>query len=117
MTGDNAAYNDVVLLSKDYISYKSEMPINDKLFHVRCCTRILNILVEDELSEISDIIKNVRESMKHVVSTEARLNMFSEIAKPLKLSSKHLVIDCCTMWNATNYMIMTALEFNLYLLA
>ena len=112
VTVDNAAYNDVAIrLLKDNLSYKSEMPLHGKLFHVRCCAHILNLLVQDGLSEISDIIKNVRESVKHIVNAEARLNMFSEIAKQLKLSSKRLVLDCCTRWNATYYMLTAALEF------
>ena len=112
MTVDNAAYNDLaVRLLKDNLSYKSEMPLHGKLFHVRCCAHILNLLVQDGLSEISDIIKNVHESVKHIVNAEARLNMFSEIAKQLKLSSKRLVLDCCTRWNATYYMLTAALEF------
>ena len=97
MTVDNAAYNDVVVrLLKDNLSYKTEMPLNRKLFHVKCCAHILNLLVQDGLSEIFDIIKNVCESVKHVVNVEARLNIFSEITKQLKLSSKCLVLDYCT---------------------
>ncbi|KAK6115446.1 hypothetical protein DH2020_007715 [Rehmannia glutinosa] len=37
--------------------------------------------------------------------------MFSEIAKQLQLSSKKLVLDCCTRWNATYYMLSAALKF------
>ncbi|KAH6784339.1 hypothetical protein C2S52_009298 [Perilla frutescens var. hirtella] len=40
-----------------------------------------------------------------------RTTLFSEIAKQLKLSSKKLVLDCCTRWNATYYMLLAALEF------
>ncbi|KAG6472410.1 zinc finger BED domain-containing protein RICESLEEPER 2-like [Zingiber officinale] len=40
-----------------------------------------------------------------------RINMFSEIAKQLQLSSKKLVMDCCTRWNVTFCMLSTALEF------
>ncbi|KAH6832928.1 hypothetical protein C2S53_000471 [Perilla frutescens var. hirtella] len=37
--------------------------------------------------------------------------MFSDIVKQLKLSSKKLVLDCCTRWNATYFMLSAALEF------
>ncbi|KAI3446774.1 hypothetical protein Pfo_003439 [Paulownia fortunei] len=112
VTVDNAAYNDVVVrMLKDNLSYKNNLPLSGKLFHVRCCAHILNILVQDGLSEIQDVIFNVRETVKHIAVSEIRINMFSEIAKQLQLSSKKLVLDCCTRWNATYCMLSAALEF------
>ncbi|KAH6757669.1 hypothetical protein C2S52_023340 [Perilla frutescens var. hirtella] len=63
------------------------------------------------ITSIQDIISKVRESVKHVAASEMRTTLFSEIAKQLKLSSKKLVLDCCTRWNATYYMLSAALEF------
>ncbi|XP_075512776.1 zinc finger BED domain-containing protein RICESLEEPER 2-like [Primulina tabacum] len=112
ITVDNATYNDVAIrMLKDNLSYKNNLPLGGKLFHVRCCAHILNLLVQDGLSEIHNIISNVRESVKHISASEFRLNIFSEIAKQLQLSSKKLVMDCCTRWNATYCMLSTALEF------
>ncbi|XP_042467208.1 zinc finger BED domain-containing protein RICESLEEPER 2-like [Zingiber officinale] len=112
ITVDNASYNDVaVRMLKDNLSYKNNLPLGGKLFHVRCCAHILNLLVQDGLSEIQDIIFNVRESVKHIAASETRVNIFSEISKQLKLSSKKLVLDCCTRWNATFCMLSAALEF------
>ncbi|XP_074562601.1 zinc finger BED domain-containing protein RICESLEEPER 1-like [Curcuma longa] len=67
--------------------------------------------MQDGLSEIQDIIFNVRESAKHITASETRVTIFSEISKQLKLSSKKLVLDCCTRWNATFCMLSAALEF------
>ncbi|XP_042422802.1 zinc finger BED domain-containing protein RICESLEEPER 2-like [Zingiber officinale] len=50
-------------------------------------------------------------SVKHIAASETRVNIFSEISKQLKLSSKKLVLDCCTRWNATFCMLSAALEF------
>ncbi|XP_073152759.1 zinc finger BED domain-containing protein RICESLEEPER 2-like [Henckelia pumila] len=112
VTVDNAAYNDVaVRMLKENLSYKNSLPLGGKLFHVRCCAHILNLLVQDGLSEIQNIISNVRESVKHISASESRINIFSDIAKQLQLSSKKLVMDCCTRWNATYCMLSTALEF------
>ena len=109
---DNASYNDVaVRMLKDNLSYKNQLPLSGKLFHVRCCAHILNLLVQDGLSEIGEIIKNVRESIKYVIQLESRLNIFGDIVKQLKLPSKQLILDCCTRWNATYFMLSSALEF------
>ena len=65
VTVDNASYNDVATrLLKDNLSYKHNLALGGKLFHVRCCAHILNLLVQDGLSEIGDIIKSVCESVK-----------------------------------------------------
>ncbi|XP_073062862.1 zinc finger BED domain-containing protein RICESLEEPER 2-like isoform X2 [Primulina eburnea] len=112
VTVDNAAYNDVAIRSlKENLSYKNSLPLSGKLFHVRCCAHILNILVQDGLSEIQNIISNVRDTVKHISASEHRIKIFSEIAKQLQLSSKKLILDCCTRWNSTYFMLSTALEF------
>ncbi|KAG8650724.1 hypothetical protein MANES_07G065770v8 [Manihot esculenta] len=109
---DNARYNDVaVRMLKDNIAYKNSLAHHGKLFHVRCCAHILNLLVQDGLSEIADIIKNVRESVKHLVVSKSRCLIFSEIAKQLKLPSKKLLLDCGTRWNATYFILSAALKF------
>ncbi|XP_073042089.1 zinc finger BED domain-containing protein RICESLEEPER 2-like [Primulina eburnea] len=98
ITVDNATYNDVAIrMLKENLSYKNNLPLGGKLFHVRCCAHILNLLVQDGLSEIQNIISNVCESVKHISASKFRLDIFSEIVKQL--------------WNATYCMLSTALEF------
>ncbi|XP_039042324.1 zinc finger BED domain-containing protein RICESLEEPER 2-like [Hibiscus syriacus] len=63
------------------------------------------------LSEIEDVIENVRESVKHIAASTARLTMFSDIVKQLQLPNKRLILDCCTRWNATYSMLSCAMEF------
>ncbi|KAH6764506.1 hypothetical protein C2S51_015755 [Perilla frutescens var. frutescens] len=105
VTVDNASNNDVVVRTlQENLSYDQSLPLSGKIFHV-------NILVQDGLSAIQETISKVRDSVKHVIASEMRTIMFSEIAKQLKLSSKKLVLDCCTRWNATYYMLSAALEF------
>ncbi|KAG8647212.1 hypothetical protein MANES_09G066201v8 [Manihot esculenta] len=103
---DNTSYNDVVVrMLKDNLAYKNSLALNSKLFHVRCCAYILNLLIQDGLSEIACIIKNVRESVKYLVAYESHRLIFSEIAKQLKLPFKKLLLDCGTRWNATYFML------------
>ncbi|XP_030964253.1 zinc finger BED domain-containing protein RICESLEEPER 1-like [Quercus lobata] len=109
ITLDNANNNDaVVRILKDAI--KRKLMLGGKIFHVRCCAYIINLLVQDELSEIETVIENVRESVKYLIASEARLTKFGEIAKQLQLLSKKLILDCPTSWNATYAMLVATLE-------
>ncbi|KAL4649293.1 hypothetical protein ACB092_01G004900 [Castanea dentata] len=107
---DNANNNDAaVRILKDVI--KRKLMLGGKIFHVRCCAHIINLLVQDGLSEIEKVIENVRESVKYLIASEARFIKFGEIAKQLQLPSKKLILDCPTCWNATYAMLAAALEF------
>ncbi|GJU68262.1 zinc finger BED domain-containing protein RICESLEEPER 2-like protein [Tanacetum coccineum] len=112
LTVDNAKTNDVVAKKlRENLNLQGKLAIGGKLFHVRCCAHILNLLVQDGLSEIGKIIHNVRESVKHVGASPGRLHVFSELSKQLLVSRKHLILDVSTRWNATYAMLSTALEF------
>ncbi|KAK5812478.1 hypothetical protein PVK06_027908 [Gossypium arboreum] len=109
---DNTSYNDAaVRMLKDSLSFHKKLPLNGKLFHVRCCENILKLLVHDGLFEIEDIIDNVRESMKYITASTVRLTMINDIVKQLQLPNKRLILDCCTRWNATYAMVLGVLEF------
>ncbi|CAL5372511.1 unnamed protein product [Camellia sinensis] len=68
-------------------------------------------MVHDTLGQIGDIVDGVRDGVKYLSASEARLNQFSEIAKQLQLPSKKLILDCPTRWNAAYMMLSAALEF------
>ncbi|KAK9057108.1 hypothetical protein SSX86_024475 [Deinandra increscens subsp. villosa] len=112
LTVDNATTNDVVARKlKESINLQKKLPIDGQLFHVRCSAHILNLLVQDGLSEIQAIIHNVRQSVKHAAASSSRVHTFSELAKRQKLPKRRLVLDVSTRWNATYAMLSTALEF------
>ncbi|KAE8709720.1 hypothetical protein F3Y22_tig00110328pilonHSYRG00209 [Hibiscus syriacus] len=112
LTVDNAKTNDVVARKlMEILNLQKKLDVGGKLFHVRCCAHILNLLVQDGLGEIEDIIHNVRESVKHVNASPGRLHIFSELAKQLSMPKKHLILDVSTRWNATYAMLSTSLEF------
>ncbi|WOL01391.1 zinc finger BED domain-containing protein RICESLEEPER 2-like [Canna indica] len=97
---------------KDSFTLKKNLFFGGKIFHVRCCAHILNIMVQDGLIVIHDIISKVRESVKYIKGSPARLHKFNEIARQLQLSfTKRLVLDVSTRWNSTYAMLESALEF------
>ncbi|KAI8534543.1 hypothetical protein RHMOL_Rhmol10G0098500 [Rhododendron molle] len=98
ITMDNASYNDLTLknLQGTFKLLKKKLLFDGKLFHVRFCALILNLMVQDGLSVIGGVIEWVREAVKYLVASESRLIQFSEIAKQLQLPSKRLILDCLT---------------------
>ena len=110
ITLDNANNNNAaVRILKDAI--KRKLMLGGKIFHVCCCAHIINLLVQDGLSEIETVIENICESVKYLIASKARLIKFGGIAKQLQLPSKKLILNCPTCWNAKYAMLAAALEF------
>ncbi|XP_071924939.1 zinc finger BED domain-containing protein RICESLEEPER 2-like [Coffea arabica] len=109
---DNTSNNDVaVIILRDDISRSKKLICDGKLFHVRCCAHILNLVVQDGISEIVDITKAIRDSVEFVNRSEGRALMFAEIAQQLHIPGKKLLYDCKTRWNATFEMLNCAIKF------
>nr|KAJ0205847.1 hypothetical protein LSAT_V11C500248670 [Lactuca sativa] len=75
---DNAAYNDRALRRlKEIFSRVRKFTCGGRLFHVRCYTHILNLLVKDGHAMIDYVIGEVHEGI-------ARLQTFSNSAHQLQ---------------------------------
>jgi hypothetical protein len=112
ITVDNASANDFAIkIIKDDFLLKNSMLVGGRLFHVRCCAHITNLLVQSGLAEIKDIIDDVRQGIKYIVAAEGRMNVFREIANRLDLPCKKLILDVPTRWNSTYMMLDTAIQF------
>nr|KAJ0212044.1 hypothetical protein LSAT_V11C400164530 [Lactuca sativa] len=109
---DNASNNDsaVRILSETFSRVK-KLPCGGKLFHVRCCAHILNLMVQDGLSRISYIIEDIHETVTFINQNEGRLNLFSEIVQQLQLPHRKLILECKTRWNSTYQMLSAAIKF------
>lgn len=109
---DNASYNDrVVGKLKTDCSRVKKLSCGGRLFHVRCCAHILNLLVKDGLSKIETVIDEVREAVKYINSSEGRRLTFSTAAEQLSVSDRRLLIDVPTRWNSTYDMLSLAIKF------
>ncbi|XP_057791041.1 zinc finger BED domain-containing protein RICESLEEPER 2-like [Salvia miltiorrhiza] len=97
---DNASNNDVAIrILADTFSRNKKLLCGGKLFHVRCCAHILNLMVQEGLSRIAYIIEDIHESVLFINYNEARLRAFSEIVQQLQLPHRKLVLECKTRWN------------------
>ncbi|XP_042380427.1 zinc finger BED domain-containing protein RICESLEEPER 2-like [Zingiber officinale] len=112
LTVDNCTTNDAMIeLILDKLP-PSSLILEGKLFHMRCCAHILNLVVRDGLELISDSIETIRYSVAFWTATPKRDEKFIETARQLKVpSTKKLELDCKTRWNSTYLMLNTALEY------
>ena len=109
---DNASANDsAIRILKENFSRSRKLLCGGKLFHVRCCAHILNLMVQDGLIQIKPIIENVHDSVSYINQSEARLRTFSEIVQQLQLPARRLILDCKTRWNSTYEMLSCAVKF------
>jgi len=62
ITVDNARANDsAIRIIKDDFELTNELDVGGRLFHVRCCAHVTNLLVQARLAEIEDIVDSVRQ--------------------------------------------------------
>ncbi|XP_058736659.1 zinc finger BED domain-containing protein RICESLEEPER 2-like [Vicia villosa] len=109
---DNASANDncISRLKRDF-SGRRNLPLDGKLFHVRCCAHILNLLVQDGLDMIKVIVDKVRNSVKYLLNSETRCKAFKKIVDELQLEGRMQVLDTKNRWNSTWLMLSTAYHY------
>ncbi|KAJ1685814.1 hypothetical protein LUZ63_017204 [Rhynchospora breviuscula] len=73
---DNASSNDACIRQLLDGPMRDALPVDGSVFHQRCGCHILNLVVQDGLSVLSDEIKNVREMMKYLRHSQARMERF-----------------------------------------
>ncbi|PKU75367.1 Putative AC transposase [Dendrobium catenatum] len=97
-------------LLKDSFRVKKKLFFGGRLFYVRCCAHILNLMVKDGIKSVEYIIDKIRDTVNFVNASEARLVRFSEVVQQLQLHTRKLVMDCPTRWNSTYSMLTVALR-------
>ncbi|XP_054800155.1 zinc finger BED domain-containing protein RICESLEEPER 1-like [Prosopis cineraria] len=113
ITMDNASSNDTALsyLKRRLRNWKGMVCGGDYL-QLRCCAHILNLVVNDGLKELKNSFDAIRNAIKYVRSSPARLQKFKSVAELEKLDTTSLVcLDVNTRWNSTYLMLESALKF------
>ncbi|XP_043698432.1 zinc finger BED domain-containing protein RICESLEEPER 2-like isoform X3 [Telopea speciosissima] len=101
-----------VELLKTNLNLKNALVCSGYFFHNRCCSHILNIIVQDGLKCIDETVLLVRSSITYVKAFQVRKVQFLEICKQLGISStKGLHADVSTRWNSTYQMLESALFY------
>ena len=79
ITLDNASNNNVAIQR-----LKRFWQINDdhaKLFHVRCCAHILNLIVKDGLKRVDSTLEKIRDIALILIVPKQNMNYFFIVAK------------------------------------
>lgn len=111
---DNASSNQVAL---DYIKEKignwNCLLLGGSFMHVRCCCHVLNLIVRDGMEELDNSIDAIRNAVKYIRSSPARLDRFRKCAIREKVEHKGGVVplDVCTRWNSTYFMLDVAIKY------
>jgi hypothetical protein len=61
---------------KPKLNMKKALLCEGEFFHILCCAHILNLIVQDELKEITDAIQNIRDSVKYFRRSQVRKQNF-----------------------------------------
>jgi len=99
-------------LLKTQLKLKQALLANGELFHVRCCTHILNLIVQNGLKELDGCISKIRESIKYVKGSQIRKQKFLECVAHVSLDSrKSLRQDVPIRWNSTFLMLESSFYY------
>ncbi|XP_073153739.1 zinc finger BED domain-containing protein RICESLEEPER 2-like [Henckelia pumila] len=113
VTVDNASSNDVTVkeLSKQFSKWGTNLMDGHHL-HVRCMAHVINLIVQDGLKEIGDSVRRVRQAVRYIRQSPARIKRFKDCCEIEKITSKRsLCLDVATRWNSTYLMLKAAQEF------
>ncbi|KAL4578780.1 hypothetical protein LXL04_014911 [Taraxacum kok-saghyz] len=113
ITLDNASSNDVCVgLLKNQFRLMNTLVYDGKLFHLRCCAHILNLIVQDGLKQIDVAVEKVRECVKYVKGSSGRKVRFAQCCTQNLLDyKKALMQDVPTRWNSTYRMLSCAIYY------
>ncbi|KAF7820677.1 zinc finger BED domain-containing protein RICESLEEPER 2-like [Senna tora] len=76
------------------------------------CAHILNLVVNDGLKDLHNSISAIRNVVRYVRSSPARLQRFKDLVQKEKIDCNALVcLDIVTRWNSTYLMLEHALKF------
>ena len=108
---DNCSTNDVVVQElKSKLMAKGLLLSNGDMFHVRCSTHILNLIVQDGMDSIREVIFKVRESVKYIRASHLREQRFNEIPMQVRAPRKKIQPDSLNRWNSTFEMLETVIQ-------
>ncbi|KNA11902.1 hypothetical protein SOVF_130440 [Spinacia oleracea] len=112
ITVDNASSNDTVVgyIKRKMNGWKTGV-LKGRFLHMRCVAHIINLVVSDGMKTVNDSIIRVRQAVRFIKQSPARLQRFKKCVEDEKIMSKKLLcLDVPTRWNSTYLMLSAALD-------
>ncbi|KAA8546595.1 hypothetical protein F0562_002666 [Nyssa sinensis] len=113
ITVDNAKDNDIALkVLKDNFTLKKKLSFDGRIFHVRCCAHIINLLVQDGIKEVKEIYPEAEANKNIAILKQALYEIYNETIDTIQPSKSDLDIDLdksafiCAEGSANNFDIM-----------
>ena len=99
ITLDNASNYDAAIqrLKKIWQIKKDDA----KLFHVRCCAHILNLIVKDGLKQVDSTLEKIRDIAYNINCSQAKHELFFYCCKIANMKRKNINLDIPIRWNST----------------
>ena len=91
ITLDNASNNDAAI-QKLKIFWKMKED-HVKLFHVRCCAHILNLIVKDGLKQVDSILEKIKGIAYSINSFQVKHELFFYCCKITNMKRKNISLD------------------------
>ncbi|XP_031094411.1 zinc finger BED domain-containing protein RICESLEEPER 1-like [Ipomoea triloba] len=113
VTVDNASSNDTVMgfFKKKLLSW-GVSSVKCNYVHMRCIAHVLNLIVQDGLKDVDSSVKKVRDAVRYVRNSPARLKKFRDLADLIGVEAKSsLTLDVPTRWNSTYLMLKNAVTY------
>ena len=113
VTVDNASANDVAVgFVKRRVNAWHGSVLDGEFMHLRCGAHIINLIVNEGLKDLHKSIAAIRNCVRYIRSSPARLQKFKACAERERIDYKGwLVLDVPTRWNSTYMMLNVALKF------
>lgn len=113
VTVDNAYSNDTAMgfFKKKLLSW-GVSSVKCNYVHMRCIAHVLNLIVQDGLKDVDSSVKKVRDAVRYVRNSPARLKKFRDLADLIGVEAKSsLTLDVPTRWNSTYLMLKNAVTY------
>ena len=115
LTLDNVSSNGIMQLNvNEQLCLQDNLLCDSEFFHIKCCTRILNLVVEEGLKIASIANERIRNIYIYIYmkSSEVRMMSFEKYVKKTKSSSNaYLFLDLSTQQNYNYLMLECALKY------
>ena len=99
ITLDNVSNNDAAIQRlKRFLQIKDD---HVKLFHVRCCAHILNLIVKDGLKQVDSTLEKIKDIAYNINCSQEKHELFFYCCKIANMKSKNISLYIPIRWNST----------------